>query len=150
MRKIFLIAFLCLFTNIWGGNEIIDGICYFFNSSNNTAEVTNVSIWGTVKYKGAVIIPSSVTYKFREYTVTGIENSAFENCTELTSVTIPNSVTSIGSDAFKGCKGLTSVTIPNSVTYIGEGTFRYCSGLTNITIPNSVTFINHYAFSYCI
>ena len=149
MRKIFLIAFLCLFTNIWGGNEIIDGICYFLNSSNNTAEVTNVSIWGTVKYKGAVIIPSSVTYKFREYTVTGIENSAFENCTELTSVTIPNSVTSIGSDAFEFCRGLTNITIPNSVTYIGDNAFYGCRGLTNITIPYSVKSIHSRTFEDC-
>ncbi len=49
--------------------------------------------------------------------------SAFDDCTSLTSVTIPNSVTSIGDYAFNGCFSLTNVTIPNSVTSIGDGAF---------------------------
>ena len=51
--------------------------------------------------------------------VTSIGSSAFEYCSDLTSVTIPASVTSIGKDAFLNCSGLTSVTIPDSVTSIG-------------------------------
>ena len=74
---------------------------------------------------------------------------AFSWCTELTSVTIPNSVTSIGDSAFSGCSGLTSVTIPNSVTSIGEAAFSGCSELTSITIPSSVTSIDKYVFTDC-
>ena len=85
-------------------------------------------------------IPSSVT---------SIGNSAFRNCSGLTSVTIPNSVTSIGNYAFEGCSGLTSVTIPNSVTSISNSAFSYCSGLTSVTIPNSVTSIGEMAFYFC-
>ena len=81
--------------------------------------------------------------------VTSIGQSAFYNCTGLTSVTIGNSVTSIGNGAFSFCTGLTSVTIGNSVTSIGENAFSYCSGLTSITIPNSVTSIGDRAFSSC-
>ena len=51
--------------------------------------------------------------------VTSIGSSAFEYCSDLTSVTIPSSVTSIGSNAFLNCSGLTSVTIPEGVTSIG-------------------------------
>ena len=86
------------------------------------------------------IIPNSVTT---------IGNSAFSDCTGLTSISIPNSVTNIGMDAFYGCKGLTSIEIPNSVTSIGGAAFCDCIGLTSITIPNSVTSIGFYAFSYC-
>ena len=75
-----------------------------------------------------------------------IAGGAFEYCTSLTSVTIPNSVTSIGNRAFYGCESLTSVTIPNSVTSIGEEAFAWCSSLTSVTIPNSVTSIGGYAF----
>lgn len=61
--------------------------------------------------------------------VTGIGDRAFEGCTGLTGVTIPDSVTSIGGDAFSGCAGLTSLTIPESVTSIGYEAFLGCSGL---------------------
>ena len=76
-------------------------------------------------------------------------DSAFECCSGLTSVEIPNSVTSIGDEAFAGCSGLTSVTIPNSVTSIGDGAFGGCSGLTEVTIPDSVTDIGDWAFRKC-
>ncbi len=81
--------------------------------------------------------------------VTNIDESAFEYCSGLTSVTIPNSVTSIGWYAFERCSGLTSVIIGNGVTYIGSYAFEGCSGLTSVTIPNSVTNIGYYAFRYC-
>ena len=74
---------------------------------------------------------------------------AFYNCSSLTSVTIPNSVTSIGDQAFHGCESLTSVTIPNSVTSIGELAFVDCNSLTSVTIPNSVTTIGEWAFGSC-
>ena len=81
--------------------------------------------------------------------VTNIKQLAFFGCSGLTSVTIGNSVTSIGLNAFGRCSGLTNVTIPNSVTYIGESAFSYCTSLTNIDIPNSVTTIEWAAFCEC-
>jgi hypothetical protein len=82
--------------------------------------------------------------------VTLINDCAFEDCIELTSVTIPNSVTSIGNGVFYDCRGLTSIIIPNSVTLIRHDTFAYCRGLTSIIIPNSVTSIEDDAFCGCI
>ena len=74
---------------------------------------------------------------------------AFDGCTGLTSITIPNSVTSIGQYAFSSCSNLTNITIPSTVTSIKKGAFARCNSLTSITIPNSVTSIGQYAFSVC-
>ena len=79
---------------------------------------------------------------------TSIGADAFNNCTGLTSVTIPDSVTSIGNYAFGGCSSLTSIDIPSGVTSIGEGAFYRC-GLTNVTIPSSVTSIGNVVFGDC-
>lgn len=74
---------------------------------------------------------------------------AFEGCSGLTSITIPNSVTSIGNSAFRSCSSLTSVSIPNGVTIISACLFQFCSSLTSVTIPNSVTGMGMYAFFGC-
>ncbi len=81
--------------------------------------------------------------------VTHINYSAFSYCTNLTSVTICNGVTSIGGWAFVDCTSLANITIPDSVTSIGYGAFSGCTGLTNVTIGNCVTTIEKYTFSDC-
>ena len=79
----------------------------------------------------------------------GIAGWAFERCTRLASVVIPNSVTSIGECAFSDCSGLKSIEIPNSVTSIENRVFYGCSGLINLTIGNNVASIGGYAFANC-
>ena len=81
--------------------------------------------------------------------VTSIGESAFKDCSGLTSITLPSGVTSIGKSVFRGCCGLTSITLPSVVTSIGESAFENCSGLTNITLPFGVTSIGESAFKGC-
>ena len=88
-------------------------------STDKTAEVTSYDSYSNNYVSGAVEIPLIVTHGGVTYSVTSIGEDAFDGCSGLTSVTIPNSVTSIEFAAFGGCSGLTSVTIPNSVTSIG-------------------------------
>ena len=136
-------------TSVFAYDCEVDGI-YYNRISATEFEVTYYSSTSNAEaYKGEVIIPASVIYNGRTFKVISVGNSAFEGCTGLTSVTIPNSVTSIYSNAFQGCSGLTSVTIPNSVTSIGKDAFNNCTGLTSVTIPNSVTSINAGVFEGC-
>ena len=81
--------------------------------------------------------------------VTSIGISVFEGCTGLTSIIIPSSVTSIGNSAFEGCTGLTSIIVPSDVTSIGDSAFEGCTSLTSVIIPSDVTSIGGSAFSGC-
>ena len=150
MKKLFTLFILTLLPMLASANAIeIDGIYYNLDSEAKTAEVTSKPD----RYKDDVIIPETVRYNETIYNVKTIGWAAFNNCSGLTSVTIPNSVTFIDNGAFYGCSGLTSVTIGSSVTSIGEWAFSGCIGrctsLTSITIPSSVTSIGKYSFFDC-
>lgn len=81
--------------------------------------------------------------------VSNIGDSTFSNCKGMINVIIPDSVISIGDSAFKNCSSVTDIAIPESVTHIGGAAFSGCSSLTGITIPNGVTYIGSYAFRGC-
>lgn len=121
---------------------------YEINNGNATV-IESGLVSGTSVYSGDITIPSQVSYEGINYPVTSIGNNAFEDCSGLTSVTIPNSITSICRGAFSYCSSLASVTIPNLVTSIGDNSFQSCSALTSVVIPNSVETIGDYAFFNC-
>ena len=129
----------------------VNGIYYNKINSNEvevTYKVASNSQYSN-DYSGSVTIPATVTYNGTTYSVTSIGYGAFDLCSSLTNINIPNSVTNICSIAFRGCSGLTAINIPNSVTSIGDEAFSGCSSLTSINIPNSVTYIQNSAFSGC-
>jgi len=112
-----------------------------WTTTNEEVSINNCETEAT----GELIIPDTIEGK----PVTNIGNQAFFGCTNLTSITIPDSVTSIGNFAFYKCSSLTSITIPDGVTLIGAHAFRDCTSLTSITIPDSVASIGDYAFVNC-
>ena len=139
MKRILVLALIALSSmSILAYDAKIDGIYYNFSGDN--AEVTYLynDLSNSAAYSGNVVIPESVTYNGKPYSVTSIGNYAFRYCSGLTSVTIPSSVTSIGNYAFMYCSGLTSVTIPSSVTSIGAGAFEDCSRLHTIYCLNPI------------
>lgn len=81
-------------------------------------------------------------------TVTTIYSNAFNNCDNLTSVTISNNVTSVG--GFSGCDKLKTVTLGNNVSLIESNAFYNCTYLEEIIIPKSVIEIGNSAFYYCM
>ena len=111
----------------------------------------SVAVTGIVgeNYPHNLSIPESVTFNGTAYAVTSIGEGAFQYCSDLTSVNIPNSITSIEDWTFSFCNNLTSINIPNSVASIRNWAFMYCSKLTFINIPNSISSIGEGAFSYC-
>ena len=108
----------------------VDGIYYKLTGSSSVAVTYNdpptESSDYTAPYSGHITIPSTVNYNNKSYAVTSIGDYAFMDCSDMTSVTIPEGVTSISVGAFEGCTALTSVTIPEGVTSIDEGAFYGC------------------------
>ncbi len=147
MKKILFFPFLTLLPLIALAYDVkLDGI--YYNFSGDEVEVTS-SNNNTTEYTGVVVIPESVTYHNKTYSVTSIGINAFAKSSNLISVTIPESVTGIGGSAFLGCSSLTSITIPESVTSIGHWAFQGCRSLTSLNIPNGVTIIDQGVFSSC-
>ncbi len=148
MKKLFLSLLVALLPLVASAENVKIGDLWY-EVISKIGEATVIKSQDNSKYSGKVVIPESVIYNDKTYSVTSIGSSAFRSCNGLTSVTIGNSVTSIGNSAFNYCLLLTSVTIGNSVTSIDSYAFEGCSGLTSIAIPNSVTSIGSSAFSKC-
>ena len=150
---------------------IKDGITYQVLNKNTVSVVAN-----NYNYSGEVVIPEYVS--FGNTFITSIDANAFSYCSDLTAVTIPNSITSIGNETFSYCTNLTKVTLNSNaivsasyamninlctkfgtqvteyilgenVTAIGRFAFYHCDGLTSVTIPEGVTSIGEYAFLQC-
>ena len=118
---------------------VIDSVKYTYVSQ------TKYSVTGYIKgITNAVIVDS-----INGIAVTEIGNNAFEDCTSLTSVTLPEVVTSINTRAFSGCSNLISINIPDNIKNIGNRAFFECHSLTSITIPDGVSIDTSDMFSGC-
>ena len=151
---------------LFASDTAVGGIYYDFDATNFTATVTYRGSYSSEydEYTGDVVIPATVTYGDKSYSVTSIGGSAFEYCSGLTSVTIPNSVTSIGEFAFSGCSSLIKTNYTGDIAgWCGINFGNYSANPTvysynlyindvevkDLVIPNSVTSIGNYAFSGC-
>ena len=161
IKTTFLLLALLLPATATAYDFEVDGIYYFIY--NNEAIVTNGNSWGWDweygSYAGDVTIPETVTYDGTTYSVTGISSSAFANCNELTSVSIPYSVITIESYPFAACSSLTSIVVDsgnpkydsreNCNAIIETASNTLIAGCMNSVIPNSVTTIGKNAFHGC-
>ena len=186
MKKVFLVVFLlstlflitsCGDTNhshnfengvctVCGVNEDSIEMSFALNDDGTGYVLTDIGECTDKK----IFIPES----FKGLPVIAIGSSAFEKCTTVQRITIPDSVVSIGVDAFSQCTALKRVNfgensqltaiadsafsectsiktfeIPDGVTSIGSGAFSSCTSLTGITIPDSIECIGFDAFINC-
>ena len=109
----------------------INGIHYSFDPITLQATVVSDA---TAKYTGDINIPENVTFEGNNYTVTAIDEWAFDECNEVTSITLPSTLTFIGQDAFSYCDNVKELVIPASVTVIGSGAFNGMRGLETLRV----------------
>ena len=108
-------------------------------SAGNTNEINEIVVPST--YLGYAV----VGFLERETDYGGVEG-AFQECSNITKITLPDTIKTIGKCAFYNCVSLESIVIPEGVTLIGEAAFVGCKNLESITIPSSVTKIDNLAF----
>lgn len=117
-----------------------------------------------LSYFTSITLPSSLTSigesafqnssKLTSVTILGnnlktISNQAFYGCSELVSINIPSSVSSIGTQAFYSCSALKNIELPSNLKEVGAGVFNSCRELVSITIPEGVESVNTSAFANC-
>ncbi len=174
MKKIYSALIVLLsFVSTYAYDLEYKGFYYDIDFDNKTMTVVHVMNNPNIPYRGycsgRITIPSSIRFGDNDYKVTAIGTNAFNNCSEITSVTIPNSITKIERYAFYGCTSLSSVNIPESVSFIDQyafdcenidtliwdndkvtfssSLFAFLPNLKHVTLGNIITETN--PFEYC-
>jgi len=127
-------------------------LLYNINVNGINYDVNDATLLATVSQNpgltGDIVIPSTIFYNTKTYNVNNIAGNAFNNnCPNLTSMSLPNSVTSIEGGAFYKCTSLISISFSNTLTSIGGSAFRFCSSLISVSLPNSLTSLGNLAFA---
>jgi len=119
--------------------------------------VDNITPWFTVN-RGVLYFDKTLYNGGSEITVPAIVNGqpvtelsdgCFENCTEITTVILPDSLLSIRMNAFSGCTSLRGIYIPEGVIAISPRAFSNCTALEAISLPSTVEAIGTEAFEGC-
>lgn len=145
----------------------------FVNSANKTLNTVTISQTGSIVANNEIWYVSSdgniiepVTTYFSgsiisntygngrglivlEKELDSIWKYAFNDCTSLVEISMPNTIVSIGVGSFLGCSNLINVSIPNGVRTIGSAAFEHCRNLSTVNLPDSLETIDDYAFYGC-
>ncbi len=100
-------------------------------------EVVNANILPEIEWEGVC------------YPVIAIREYAFNGCTSLSSIVLPEGLQSIGESAFSGCKSLSSIVLPEGLQSIGESAFSGCTSLSSIVLLEGLQSIGDRAFENC-
>ena len=143
-----VVAIIFGFSSAYSEEFMEEGINYRINSSNSSL-VSVCRLPNSTHYSGDIDIPASVEHEGVKYTVSGISNWAFENCSGITSISMPQSIMEIGESAFSGCSQLTNLSFPDSIKYLEIGVCYGCEKLRNLYLPSVIQGIGRSAFNGC-
>ena len=172
-----LFLFTLLIPNVTSAqiDVLVDGVAYELTTSRGVKQepiawVDSKEYRFNEPYKGTVVIPESIVYQNKTYTVVGLKRDVFSNCPDLVTVVLPKrfktipsgafsnsslssfefleGITKISTMAFTNCK-FKSITIPNSVTTIEESAFEDCEQMESIQLPKSLTNVESSVFAGC-
>ena len=129
----------------------------------SSGDLSFVAVWGPLSFEYGDDEKNCYAVKCVDKTITScvipseynglpvkiIRGFGFNECTQLSSITIPKSITTIGNWAFQSCSSLTTITLPNDVSEIFEAAFGNCSNLESIYLPRSLKTIGRNIFPYC-
>lgn len=144
MKKKFLLSLFAAFLNIFI-------FCMLSTSAETPGQLSYSASGGKVTITDCdesateIVIPETIN----GCPVTAIGSYAFEGCSVLARIDIPDSVVSIGKRAFSSCTRLTSITLPDSIEYIDEYAFSQCSGLVHIDLSANLSVLSSNVFYKC-
>lgn len=128
----------------------------------SSGNLSFVAVWGplsflyyeeekcyAVKCEDKTITLCVIPSEYKGIPVKAIAGWGFDECTQLSSITIPESITIIGTAAFQSCKSLTSITLPEGVSTISPSAFNGCSSLTTLYLPHTLADIGRSFIAYC-
>ena len=132
----------------WKSISGSEDVLYIIKCSDGVIGNENIVTIDNIKYKlyndytativgyqnepDALVIPKNIFYEGYKFRVINIGDFAFNNCANLTSVIIPDSIVNIGKESFNSCYNLSNVIIPDSVTSIGDSAFSICENLKDV------------------
>lgn len=123
-----------------------EGITYKVSGSSVVIQKASATIGS---YSGDLVIPETVPYNGKDYTVESAVATAFKGNEAITSIQLPNTITKFIKGQFSKCTNLRKVNIPTGVTAFPGNVFEYCSSLDSIVIPANITSINSSQFNGC-
>lgn len=119
-----------------------EGLIYKASGSKLTVQKAGTKVTtgeaGPTEYTGDIVVPSSISYEGKNYTVSEFAGAAFK-ATAITSIVCPEGMVKLPKGAFQNCEQLTKVVLPSTLTTFSNMTFTGCTALKELTIPGNVT-----------
>ena len=128
--------------------KIIQDFAFQKNSIINVTIPSSVSFIGQCAFDQCTQL-SSVTFPDNPTSLTNLSDGMFQKCSNLNRIVIPDYITQIGKYIFRDCTNLSNITLSNNLTEIPEYAFSNCTSLTSITLPSGITKIGERAFENC-